>query len=129
VTMSIKAGTVVDRISGIRSRISVFEGLVLYLRTNYLSSDSGNAEMRFTRSDYATVPEPHVESSIHELEAKIGEFRDELEEWENLSLDAEETVEGGKVRKKKNKKETADGTVGSNQDQPTAIGTRRAQAG
>lgn len=127
--MTIKAGTVVDKISGIRSKISVFEGLVLYLRTNYLSSDSGNAEMRFTRSDYATVPENHVEASIHELEAKIGEFRDELEEWENLPLEAEETVEGGKVRKKKNKKEAADGTVSGDQDHPASIGARRAQAG
>lgn len=128
-TMTVKAGTVVYKISEIRSKISVFEGLVLYLRTNYLSSDSGEAEMRYTRTDYATVPEAHVEMSIHELEAKIGEFRDELEQWENLPLESEETVEGGKVRKKKDKKEKEHGTDGGHQNQPAALGARRAQAG
>lgn len=129
--MPIKASTVLDKISEIRSKISVFEGLILYLRTNYLSSDTGDAEMRYTRSDHASVPEAHVEATIHELETKISEYRDELEQWENLELDAEETVEGGQVRKKKNKgkKESEHGTVSGDQDHPAAIGARRSQAG
>jgi len=125
--MGIKAGTVIDKISEIRSKISVFEGLLLSLRTNYLSSDSGEAEMHFTRSDYAMVPEAHVEASISEIEVKISECRDELEHWENLSLDAEEPLEGGKVRKKKDKKDD-DAAIGRNQDQPASVGVRRSQA-
>lgn len=129
--MSIKAGAVISKISEIRSKIAIFEGLILYLRTNYLSSETGDAEMRYTRSDHASVPEAHVEASIHELETTISEYRDQLEEWENLELNAEETVEGGKVRKKKDKgkKETEHASVSGNPDQPTAIGDRRAQAG
>jgi hypothetical protein len=131
--MSIKAGAVISKISEIRSKIAIFEGLILYLRTNYLSSDTGDAEMRYTRSDHASVPESHVESSIHELETTISEYRDQLEEWENLELNAEETVEGGKVRKKKDKgkdkKENEHASVSGDSDQPTAIGARRAQAG
>ena len=125
--MGVKAGTVIDKISEIRSRISVLEGLILYLRTNYLSSDSGDAEMRFSRSDYATVPEVHVESTINEIEVKISEARDELENWENLSLEAEEALEGGKIRKKTNRKDE-DAAIGRNQDQPAPVGVRRTQA-
>lgn len=119
--MSITAGSVVDKVSEIRSKIAVFEGLLLYLRSNYLSSDAGDAEMRFARADYATVPEAHVEGAMHELETRLKDFRDELHQWENLSVN----VDDQPAQKNKKKKETANATDRGNQDQPTSSAARR----
>lgn len=130
--MAITAGNALSKISEIRSKIAIFEGLIMYLRANYVSSDAGEAEMRFTRSDYATVPEKHVEVSVHELQEQIENMQRELEEWESLELDVApaeppprmsvaQIVLEETVRRSKKSKEAANGEAdGEREDQPPA---------
>ena len=110
--MPISAGTVVDKISEVRSKIAVFEGLVLHLKSNYLPSDAGDPEMKFYRGDYAPVPASHVEASIGDMEQHLLDLREQLAQWEGIIIELEGTGPGsrGVVAVKKNKKETTDGT-------------------
>lgn len=103
--MPISAGSVVDKISEVRSKIAVFEGLVLHLKSNYLtSSDSGEAEMKFYRGDYAPVPEAHVRASLVDLESLVMDLQTLLAQWEGIMIEVDEQtatiVPGGKKGKK-----------------------------
>lgn len=110
--MPISAGTIVDKISEVRSKIAVFEGLVLHLKSNYLPSDAGDPEMKFYRGDYAPVPAPHVEASIGDVEQHLLDLREQLAQWEGIIVEMEETVPvtKGAAMTRKNRKETTDGT-------------------
>jgi hypothetical protein len=81
-------GQVVTKIAELRSRVAIGEALVLYLRAHYVSSDSGDAEMKITRDDHAFVPEGHVGDYIQQIVDDVDEARAELSQWENLSLPA-----------------------------------------
>lgn len=110
--MSISVGNVLDKISETRSKIAVFEGLILHLKSNYHTSDAGEPEMKFYRGDYAPVPEPHIEASIADMEALVKEFRAQLEQWENIVVDVNEPGAGGTGGgNKKTKKVAKDATA------------------
>jgi hypothetical protein len=111
--MPISAGTIVDKISEVRSKIAVFEGLVLHLKSNYLPSDAGDPEMKFYRGDYAPVPAPHVEASIGDVEHHLLDLREQLAQWEGIIVEMENTTSlnvKGMAVTRKNRKETTDGT-------------------
>ena len=111
--MPISAGTIVDKISEVRSKIAVFEGLVLHLKSNYLPSDAGDPEMKFYRGDYAPVPAPHVEAAIGDVEQHLLDLREQLAQWEGIIVDMENTTSlsaKGMAVTRKNRKETTDGT-------------------
>jgi hypothetical protein len=79
-------GQIADKISELKSRIAIAEGLQLYLRANYMSSDAGEPEMTFTRDDWATVPEAHIKTHLADVDEQLNEYREELEAWENFSV-------------------------------------------
>jgi hypothetical protein len=81
-------GQITDKISEIRSKIAVYEGTVLHLKANYKSTDAGPAEMHFTRSDGAIVPEEHIDRFIDDTVFVVDGLRAELSQWENLSVPA-----------------------------------------
>ncbi len=129
--MPISAGTVVDKISEVRSKIAVFEGLVLHLKSNYVASeDSGEAEMRFYRGDYAPVPEPHIETALLDIESLVLDLREQLSQWEGIMIEVDEhtatLVPGGK---NKQGKKAANEATGGRQDQPTAQRNRPGRDG
>jgi hypothetical protein len=82
----ITLGRVVDQISENRSKIAVYETLLTYLRSNYLPSDAGRAEMSVLRPDYAMVQKPDIEKTIADICDRVAELRAELLEWENLTV-------------------------------------------
>jgi hypothetical protein len=130
--MSITAGSVIDKISELRSKISVFEGLVLHLKSNYIATDAGEAEMKFYRGDYAPVPEPHIHSTIGDLDAFVADLRAQLAQWEGIVIDVDETPPSGNGKKpgKKNKKEdTADATTSGHPDHPASQRARSQEDG
>ena len=102
--MALSAGTIVDKISELRSKIAVLEGLVLYLEANYKGSDAGEAEMRFTRRDFATVPQAHIDVTIADLSAAMGAFAEELEHWEGLMFPTEDDAPAKKQNGKHKEK-------------------------
>jgi hypothetical protein len=79
-------GQINDKISELRSKIAITEGLVLHLKTNYLSSDSGDAEMHFMRADNGQVPQGHVQSTIADYVEYVDTLRAELEQWEGMNV-------------------------------------------
>lgn len=103
---ALTAGQIVTTVSEFRSKIAVLEMLVLHLRTNYVSSEGKDEdepvppEMYCERSDFARVSEQHIQATINDLVEKIGEMKDELEEWESLPI---ETPKSGDPKKKKKK--------------------------
>ena len=113
--MTTTVGQLATRISEVRSKIAVLEGLVLYLKTNYFSSEDGviPAEMHFTRADGAAVPESHVLATQADIVEQITTFRLELEEWEATVIPSVEkpAPSNGHVKpgKKPGKKEKSDG--------------------
>jgi len=110
--MAISAGTVVDKISEVRSKIAVFEGLILHLKSNYLPSDAGDPEMKFYRGDYAPVPSSHVESAIIDVEHHLLDLREQLSQWEGIVIELDEPAPNTNKAAgiKKNRKEASDGT-------------------
>jgi hypothetical protein len=103
--MPISAGNIIDKISELRSKVAAYEGLVLHLRSNYMSIDEdGEPELRFHRGDYAPVPEQHIELVISEIEALVRELREQQVEWESI------TVSVGEPAPKKQKKAAREGT-------------------
>lgn len=111
--MAISAGTVVDKISEVRSKIAVFEGLILHLKSNYLPSDAGDPEMKFYRGDYAPVPSSHVDSAVVDIEHHLLDLREQLSQWEGIVIELDEpspTLNKASGMKK-NRKEASDGTA------------------
>jgi hypothetical protein len=94
-------GQITDKISELRSKIAIHEGLVLYLRANYVSSDAGAAEMHLTRNDHATVPEDHIKAHMGDMVDYIDELRYQLTQWENLPVPSPEDQIEAQVRKGK----------------------------
>lgn len=99
---SLTAGQIVTRISEQRSKIALLELCVMHLRTNYLSTE-GRAEdlvppeMYVTRSDGSRVSEDHIEVMLREFEVILAETREELLEWESITM--------AEVPKKKKKRD------------------------
>lgn len=123
---------ITDKISELRSKIAVTEALVLYLKTNYVSTDNMEAEMRITRSDFAVVPSSHIENTIIDLVDYIDGLRAELDQWENLSVQVPVPKKPEKIekaeKKEPEKRKKTDGTPRGHQD-PTPGNDGPAKAG
>jgi hypothetical protein len=121
-----------EKISKLRSKIAVTEAVVLYLKTNYLPTDSVEAEMRVTRADFAVVPADHIEMSITDYVDYIDDLRAQLDEWENLSVEIPVPKKAEAKEKpepeKKRKKEAPSGTARGHQD-PTPGNDGSSKAG
>jgi hypothetical protein len=104
---SLTAKEIVDKVTELRSKIGVYEMLLLHLRTNYLSTEGKNEsevippEMHVQRDDGARVPEKHVVALMSDLTHQVDEMKSELEDWESLPMDMP-------TSKKKKKKDDAD---------------------
>jgi hypothetical protein len=83
-------GQINEKISTLRSKIAVTQGLVLYLKSHYMPSDGTTAEMHFTRSDYGKVPPDHVEATIADYVDYLDTLKIELEKWENTPISTPE---------------------------------------
>lgn len=105
--MPISIGNVLDKISETRSKIAVLEGLVLHLKSNYLTSDTGEPEMRFYRGDYAPVPELHIVAGIGDIELLVKDLRAQLAQWEGITVEVEDNGPSGAPKKAKKAKEAA----------------------
>jgi hypothetical protein len=79
-------GQINEQISLLRSKIAVTEGIVLYLKTHYMPSDGGPAEMHFTRSDYGKVPPSHVERTIADYVEYLDSLKIELARLEDVPI-------------------------------------------
>lgn len=79
-------GQINEKISELRSKISVTEGVVLYLKTHYMPSDGSQAEMHFTRTDYGKVPPRHIEKTIADYVEYLDALRVELHQMENTPI-------------------------------------------
>lgn len=125
-------GQIADKISELRSKIAIHEGVLLYLESNYTSSDAGAAEMHFTRADYARVPEVHVVAYMTDVHETVQELRMELEHWENLAVPVGEPDEEPAAPIKKNSrkgKKSRGKTTRRHQDHTTPGDTGAAEAG
>ena len=145
-------GQINAKISELRSKIAVYEGLVHYLKTNYLPSDHSDAEMSFTRTDFVRVPPPHIEASMADLVEKVDQLRVEMEKWEEMpvSLEPEDAAAVPAVqtfdtvppkpapklvpptplpKKDDKKKESTSGTTGTGKDQPAPVKAAAGKAG
>jgi hypothetical protein len=85
-------GQLNEKISMLRSKIAVTEGLVLYLQTHYMPSDGSTAEMHYTRSDYGKVPPAHIEATIADYVDYLDSLKIELDRLENTPLAMPEVV-------------------------------------
>lgn len=69
-----------ELISELRSRKSVYQMLIAHIRICYQKSDSGPAEMKITREDLGIVPELHIEKTVVEIEERINFIDAQIEE-------------------------------------------------
>jgi hypothetical protein len=80
-------GQINAKISELRSKIAVTQGVVLYLKTHYMPSDGApTPEMHFTRSDHGKVPPEHIEATIADFVDQLDTFKHELNELENTPI-------------------------------------------
>ena len=84
--MPLTVGQISDKISELRSKIAIQEGVALYLEANFKSSDAGNSEMHFTRNDHARVPEAHIDRYIEDAAEHLSVLRAELHQWESMPV-------------------------------------------
>jgi len=115
--MSLTFAQVSDKVSELRSKIAIQEMLVLHLSANYKSSDSGEAEMHVHRSDYATVPEAHIDKYIDQAVEQLEQMNLELQQWETLPV----PTPNDKPEPDKKKKRTSCGTT-RRRNNPSAPG-------
>jgi hypothetical protein len=99
------------KISELRSKIAVAEGLVLYLKTHYLPHEltKAPAEMHFTRDDYGRVPYDHIASYSVDLVDHLDTLKYELNQLEESPTSQ---VPQEKEIKMKTKTEKAKGKKG-----------------
>lgn len=116
--MSLTVVQIMDKVSELRSKIAIYEGLILYLKANYKSSDAGEAEMSFTRDDHATVPEVHVDTFIKDAVDTLDQMRVELEHWESMPVPSPDDEVEVPAQTKKGKKSR--GSARRHQDQPAS---------
>ncbi len=72
-----------ELISELRSRRSIYGALIAHLRICYQKSDAGPAEMKMTRDDLGIVSEVHLEKTIVEIENRINFIDAQIEELES----------------------------------------------
>ena len=120
-------GQINEKISSLRSKIAVTEGVVLYLKTHYMPGENSTPEMHFTRSDYGKVPADHIEKTIADYVEYLDSLKIDLAKLENTEIEVEKPqpkldfkkTNGQRVVKLK-RKETASGASNRNKDQSTA---------
>lgn len=78
-----------ELISTLKSRKTIYQTLIVHLRISYMKSDSGPAEMRMSRDDNAFVSEKHLDQTMVELEERINYLDAQIEELQ------EQPVGGG----------------------------------
>jgi len=139
-------GQLNEQISLLRSKIAVTEGIVLYLKTHYMPSDGGPAEMYFTRSDYGKVPPSHIERTIADYVEYLDSLKIELVRLEEVPIAVPEDTPklavgqhaelkkvppkpqgpkavvkpNGQLAKPQARKEAPSGTARGSEDQPAA---------
>lgn len=93
--MGITVGKITEKLSELKSRLAIIEGLVLYLATNYRTSADGMIppEMHFTRVDGGHVSEPHIESFSADLVETLDQLRIEIQHWEDLEVPGDEQAD------------------------------------
>lgn len=78
-----------ERILQLRSRIAMFETLMTYVETNYVSSNDIEAELRFLRDDGAAVSQDHVQDGLTYIVESLDQARAEIEKLEGTPLQPE----------------------------------------
>lgn len=79
-------GEINGQISELRSKLAVAKMLVLYLKTNYMPADGGQAEMFVTRTDFGRVPADHIELTSADLVEYMDGLQKDLERLENTPI-------------------------------------------
>lgn len=97
-----------ERMLGYESRIAVLESLVVYVQTNFMSSQNAQAEMHFKREDQGIVSQEHIADTLGSMTGLIGEIQTEIDKLKNLSI-AEPAKESAPVEAKSEKKTSAKG--------------------
>lgn len=75
-----------ELISELRSRKSVYQMFIGHVRICYQKSDSGPAEMKITREDLGIVPESHIEKTVLEIEERINFIDAQIEELQGQPI-------------------------------------------
>lgn len=115
-------GEIVDKISELKSRKALAQQLVTYLSSNYISSDTGAAEMRVTREDGNIVVEEHVDRFIDTLLEMSNEAASMAAEFENFSAhDPEDAIRKKVAKPKPNRKKPDDTSSSEGNDPPASI--------
>lgn len=72
-----------ELISSLKSRKTIYQTLMTHMRVAYQKSDSGPAEMRMSRDDQAFVSEAHIEQTLVEIEERINYIDAQIEELQD----------------------------------------------
>lgn len=115
-------GQINERISELRSKIAVTEGMILHIRATYIPSESAEAELYFTRSDYGRVPVLHINKALADYTDYVLSLEAEIQMLESQEVRQEE-----KILAKPEKKE--DGTQGGSEDSPAATNVAHRRVG
>ncbi len=95
--MSYTAGQVSDKISELRGRITVFQKLREQIRNNYLPSDGGAPELKMARSDGMPVTTSHFRAVLEDLQEKVDQLNEELQQWEEMVFGPSQIAEEPEV--------------------------------
>lgn len=122
-------GQINKKISLLRSKIAVTEGVVLYLKTHFMAAEPSEPEMRFTRSDYGQVHQDDVGESIADFVEYLDSLKLELAALEQTPVSLPVTKLQPELRPTPPKprivatpkpKEKVNGTESRSKDQPPA---------
>ncbi len=107
----ITAGSILTKVSELRSKVAIVEALILHLTNNYITTEDEKGktppEMVLAREDFSAVPETHITSLIQDLRETADAYQEELKQWEDMPM-AEPTKKG-----KKNADDRNQGTAAS----------------
>lgn len=90
--MAVTAGTVVHKISELRSKTAVIEALILHLTSNYVTREDEKSdtptppEMILAREDFSSVPEAHILLVVQDLRESAEHMLEELRQWEEMPI-------------------------------------------
>ncbi len=121
---------VMELVSELRSRKAAYQTAIAHLRTCYMNTDAGEAEMRMAREgDQSVVPQLHIEKSIIEMEGRIDLLDAEIETLQNQPVGGSTPpVAEVAVQAEKAEEELAE-TIRTSAKKGTQSGKSRAQGG
>lgn len=73
-----------EKLSLLRSRVAVFDGILNHVQTNYVGSADVQPEAAFIRSDYGVVPQEHLIDTLALITEWIAAANTEIESLESL---------------------------------------------